>query len=453
MMDKKFCLAAVLCLCTFAAFPQATYITANDSIDDTLTDIDSVYNLEEFKIIAKSQAKTLKEGALSVNAVEIKTDINRMANLNSLVNKSAGVKVRREGGAGSDLDLSINGLSGNSIRYFIDGVPLDSRGSQINLDNIPLNTVERVELYKGVVPIHLSSDALGGVVNIITKKKRESYLDASYGVGSFHTQTANIAGQIYISGTAVTVRPAFEITSSKNDYKMKGVEVWSEEKDKYIFTDKKRFHDDYLSINGGFEAGVTKASWADAFYVSGGYTKIDKEIQTGAMQNKVYGMAERNSNAWYVGARYSKIIGKVGTRFNFTHTWDHSETVDTAYRKYSWDGTWMPSSGNEMRNGNKTLRVYKRPLTVLNMGIDYEFLPHHKVTLAYMLNRRGNEQTDKADKQFEPTNDVITKHILSLAYTHSFFEERLQNMFFVKDYINASSIYPDVNRYRRILPR
>lgn len=411
-----------------------------DTITPDVFDDSKFTELSGVTVTGKSEGRKLKEGTLSVNAVEIKTDVNRMTNLNSLVNRSAGVKVRREGGAGSDLDLSINGLSGNSIRYFIDGVPLDTRGSEVNLDNIPLNTVERVELYKGVVPIHLSSDALGGVVNIVTKKQRENYLDASYGIGSFHTHTGDIAGQIFIPKTAVAIRPSFEISSSKNDYKMKGVEIWSEQEDKYIHTDLKRFHDDYLSINAGVEAGVSNVKWADAFYVGGGYTKIDKEIQTGAMQNKVYGMAERRAHAWYVNARYAKIFGRVGTRVNLSHTWDHSETVDTAFRKYSWDGTWMPSSGNEMRNGTRTWRVYRRPLTVLNAGIDYEFIDNHSLAFAYMLNRRGNQQTDKADKQYVPTNDVLTKHILSLAYNQSFFDERWQNMFFVKDYINATSI-------------
>ncbi|MCM1490282.1 MAG: TonB-dependent receptor plug domain-containing protein [Muribaculum sp.] len=438
---SKIIVILLLLLSSQALFAQQPEYPATvaDSVGDLL-DEEKFKQLNAVTIVGKSEGKKLKEGALNVNAVEIKADINRMTNLNSLVNRSAGVKVRREGGAGSDLDLSINGLSGNSIRYFIDGVPLDSRGSEVNLDNIPINTVERVELYKGVVPIHLSSDALGGVVNIVTKKKRDNYLDASYGVGSFHSQTVDLAGQVFIPKTAVAIRPSFEFSSSKNDYKMKGVEIWSEEQDKYIFTDKKRFHDDYLSINAGIEAGVSNVKWADAFFINGGYTKINKEIQTGAMQNKVYGMAERHSHAWYVGARYAKAFGKVGTRLNFSHTWDHSETVDTAYRKYSWDGTWMPSSGNEMRNGARTWRVYQRPLTVLNASVDYEFIENHSIAFAYMLNRRGNKQTDRADKLYEPTNDVITKHILSLAYNHSFFDERWQNMFFVKDYINSTSI-------------
>lgn len=439
-MEKLFCLAVFLCACTQTASSQTNHHNLEDSVKNTSALQDTIYHLDEVKVVGKSKGQKLREGALSVNAVEIRTDVNRMTNLNSLVNRSSGVKVRREGGAGSDIDLSINGLSGNSIRYFIDGVPLDSRGSQVNLDNIPINTVERVELYKGVVPIHLSSDALGGVVNIVTKKKRDNYLDASYGVGSFHTQTADIAGQIYIPNTAVAIRPSFEISSSKNDYMMKDVEIWSEEEDRYIFTDKKRFHDDYISLTAEIDAGVTNVRWADSFHVSGGYTRISKDIQTGAMQNKVYGMAERHSHALYLGARYAKVFGRLGTRINFSHTRDYSETVDTAYRKYSWDGTWMPSSGNEMRNGTKTIRVYHRPLTIANLGVDYEFIDHHSIALAYMLNRRGNQQTDKMDKTFEPSNDILTKHIISLAYSHSFFEERLQNMFFVKDYINSAII-------------
>ena len=46
---------------------------------------------------------------------------------------------------------------------------------------------------------------------------------------------------------------------------MKGVEVWSEEEDRFIFTDKRRFHDDYFSLFGQLEAGVNNTRWADMF--------------------------------------------------------------------------------------------------------------------------------------------------------------------------------------------
>ena len=410
---------------------------------DTIIDLtleEDVINLKGVTVYGKSSAKRLEEGAFAVNAVEITPNVNRSVTLNDIVDRTAGVKVRREGGLGSEFDLTINGMSGNSIRYFIDGVPLETKGSGLTLDNVPLNTVERVELYKGVVPSYLSSDALGGAVNIVTKKSRRNFLDASYGIASFHTHTGDITGQYYIPGTAIAVRPTFSINYSQNDYMMKGVEVWSEEEDKFIFTNKKRFHDDYLSLFGQIEAGVNNVRWADMFFVGVSYNKLDKDIQTGAMQNKVYGEASRNSRSFNVSALYAKNLGHVSTRLNLSHTWDHSETVDTAFRKYSWDGTWMPSSGNELNNKGKTIRVYRRPLTVVNAGVDYNINEYHTLAFNYMLNRRGNDRYDRADKFFEPSNDIVTKHILSLTYSQSFFDQKWQTSYFVKDYINALSI-------------
>lgn len=426
---------------TATGYKPATFevkLTQDRSIKIVL-DEDAVA-LKGVSVYGKSTAKRLEDGAFSVNAVEISHNLNKMVTLNDIVDRTAGVKVRREGGAGSDFDLTINGMSGNSIRYFIDGVPLESKGSGLTLDNVPLNMVERVELYKGVVPSYLSSDALGGAVNIVTKKKRQNYLDVSYGIGSFSTHTGEISGQYYIPGTSVAIRPTFSVNYSKNDYKMKGVEVWSEEEDKYIFTDKRRFHDDYRSLFGQIEAGVTDVKWADQFFVGFSYNKLDKDIQTGAMQNKVYGEASRNSHSYNVSARYSKRWDKISTRMNLSHTWDHSETVDTAFRKYSWDGTWMPSSGNELNNKSRTIRVYKRPLTIVNAGVDYELNEHHTFALNYMLNRRGNDRHDEIDQYFEPSNDVVTKHIVSATYSQSFFNQRWQTSYFIKDYINTLSI-------------
>jgi len=419
--------------------PQAMTADTLHIDPDTITDNDGG-TLGNVVVYGKSAGRKLEEGAYNVNAVELLTNVNRLVNLNDLVDRSAGVKVRREGGVGSDFDLSINGLSGNSIRYFIDGVPLDTKGSDVNLGNIPLNTVERVELYKGVVPASLSADALGGAVNIVTKRSMQNYLDASYGAGSFHTQSTDLTGQYFIPGTAVAVRPTISYSYSKNDYTMKDVEVWSDEEDRYIFTDRKRFHDDYRSILAQIEVGVRRVGWADRFYVGGSFAKVDKEIQTGAMQNKVYGDASRNSRSWNISVRYAKRWSNLNTRLNFSHTWDRSETVDTAYRRYTWDGTWRPATGNEMTNKARTIRVYSRPLTVISTGMDYDINEHHNVALNYMLNRTGNRRHDKVDQSFEPSRDVVTKQIISLTYTQTFFDTRWQTSYFIKDYINRNDI-------------
>ena len=83
---------------------------------------DSV-TLENVTVTGKSKTQRLREGTLSVNAIDVRSLVGSIGSLGRLVDRTAGVKLREEGGVGSDFDLSINGMSGNSVRYFLDGVP------------------------------------------------------------------------------------------------------------------------------------------------------------------------------------------------------------------------------------------------------------------------------------------------------------------------------------------
>ena len=401
-------------------------------LSDTLT-------LENATVTARSKEQKLREGAYSVNALNIKAVTSTLNSISTAIDRSSGVRIREEGGVGSDYDLSINGLSGNSIRYFLDGVPLDSKGSGITLANLPVNMIERVEIYKGVIPAAFGSDALGGAINIITSQQKRNYLDCSYGLGSFHTHKADFNARYTDKKTGLIFKPLLSANYSKNDYIMRDVKVRNAERTKFIVTDLPRFHDDYLSLFGQLEAGVADRKWADAFFVSASVSKIDKEIQTGATQSNVIGMAERHTQSLNVAARYEKadFLAK-GLRFSASasHTWDHSQTIDTTYRRYYWDGTYIEGSYSEIRHRGKTLRHYKRPMTVVRGNVSYALAEGHSLSVNYQLNRTGNEQWDTWDDEFVPTNDVLFKHVTAVSYDQSLLDGRLNNAFFVKDYIN-----------------
>lgn len=129
--------------------------------------------LNSVEVYGKTKTQQVKESAFAVNALDVKPQINTLKNLNDMVNRTTGIKIREEGGVGSDFDLSINGLSGNSVRYFIDGMPLDTKGSGVSLANLPVNIIDRVEIYKGVVPASLGADALGGLSILLPVRKKE----------------------------------------------------------------------------------------------------------------------------------------------------------------------------------------------------------------------------------------------------------------------------------------
>lgn len=398
--------------------------------------------LGDVTVIGKSKTQRLREGALTVNAVDISSMIGSINSINGVVDRTAGVKIREEGGVGSDFDMSINGMSGSSVRYFIDGVPLDSKGSGVTLGNLPVSMIDHVEIYKGVVPTWLNNDVLGGAVNIVTHRKKTNYLDASYGFGSFHTHKADVNGQYVLKG-GLTIRPTFGLSYSKNDYLMKDVEVWDEDVRKYLPRDRRRFHDDYLSVFGQVEVGVTDKPWADEFFVSASYQQVNKELQTGQVQTRVIGMAERESEAWSVGARYQKrefLLKRLSASLSFSHTWDHSVTTDTARRQYDWNGDYIRSSRNEINGRAHSLRHFKRPLTIARADLRYAFGDQHLLNLSYALNRTGNNRWDEVDQSFEPANDVLAKHVIGLSYNQLLFGERMSNTFFLKDYVNYLSV-------------
>ena len=398
--------------------------------------------LGDVTVNGKSKTQKLREGALSVNAIDVRSVAASVHSLNGLIDRTTGVKIREDGGVGSDFELSINGMSGSSVRYFMDGVPLDTKGSGVTLANLPVSLVDHVEIYKGVVPTWLSSDVLGGAVNIVTHRKRQDYLDVSYGIGSFHTHQGDLSGQ-YVLGNGLTLRPSLSVNYSKNDYTMKDVDVWDEAAGLYLSKERRRFHDDYLSLLGQMEVGFTDKWWADDCYVTLSYNKVNKDLQTNQVQNHVIGMADRQSTAWSVGLRYQKhdfLLKNLGAQLSLSHTWDHSITTDTARRKYDWNGDYIKSQRNELNGRAFSLRHIKRPLTLLRADLNYRITDQHLLNLSYALNRTGNNRWDEVDASFEAANDVFAKHIIGLAYNQTLLQGRMYNTFFMKDYVNHLEI-------------
>ena len=399
--------------------------------------------LDNVTVQGKSRTQKLREGALAVNAVNVAAKVNTITNLNDIINQTTGVKVRYEGGLGSDFELSLNGMSGNSVRYFIDGMPLDTKGSEVTLANIPVNLIDHIEVYKGVVPAYLGADALGGAINLVTNKRMNNFLDASVSVGSFNTYIVDVNGQYQLPKSKILIRPTLGFNYSKNNYTMKDVELWDDEKSQFYLTDRDRFHDDYLSLLGQLEVGVRNTRWADEFFVTASYNQVDKELQTGQIQSIVYGMAEKNQKAWSLAARYSKnnfLVENLYLQLLLSKTWNHSITTDSAYRKYDWNGDWIPTTRNEITGRAKLIRHYKRPLTTLRTNLDYKFNQMHSLNLNYMMYHNGNERWDDLDEDFEPTYDRLTKHIVGLSYNQLLFDDRMQNTFFVKEYVNHTNI-------------
>ncbi len=425
----------------YAPFQMDINLQASRQLNITLK-ADNV-ELESIDIQAKGKSQQMRETVFAINTLDIKPQANTQNNLANIIGRTNGINIRSEGGMGSDYDLSINGLSGNAIRYFVDGLPLESMGSGTNLSNLPLNLIDRVEIYKGVVPINLGSDALGGAVNLITKKQTNNYLDLSYSHGSFNTHRAELNGQYNLGKNSIILRPSLGINHSDNNYTMHDVEVWNPTAKEFQNQSVKRFHDAYTSRMGRLEVGVANRWWTDAFFISGNLSLVNKELQTGSRQSVVYGQAHRRNESLAISGTYRKkdlFTKNLDANLAYSHTWDHKTVVDTTFRKYSWDGSYINSSRNETTGRAKSLRHTRRPLNTLSIGVSYQWLEKNNLALNYSLNSLHNRQTDEKDAEFVPSNDRFDKHITGLSYNREWLGKKLNHLLFVKHYASHLSV-------------
>ena len=125
----------------------------------------SVTELDEVVVVSNGVGR-VKRSAFNAVAVDTEELQNSTKNLSDALSKLPGMKLREAGGVGSDTQLMLDGFSGKHVKVFIDGVPQEGVGSSFGLNNIPVNFAERIEVYKGVVPVGFGSDALGGAINI-----------------------------------------------------------------------------------------------------------------------------------------------------------------------------------------------------------------------------------------------------------------------------------------------
>ena len=91
-------------------------------------------------------------------------------NLKDLLNKQTNMRLGYDNVLGSN--VSVQGISGQNVKILIDGVPIIGRlNGNIDLGQINLNNVERVEIIEGPLSVDFGTDALAGTINLITDKE------------------------------------------------------------------------------------------------------------------------------------------------------------------------------------------------------------------------------------------------------------------------------------------
>ena len=160
---------------------------------------------------AKDATPTVRDESAFATVVPIADQPAEIDTLADVLDETVGVQVRRYGGLGDFATVSIRGSTPGQVGVFFDGVALTrARSETINLADLPLDQLGRVEIYRGVSPLDLSSSALAGAINLVSRAPdavpRFSLLA---GGGSFGTRKVSMAGSAARGALAALVSATY----------------------------------------------------------------------------------------------------------------------------------------------------------------------------------------------------------------------------------------------------
>ena len=378
--------------------------------------------LAEVIVVGNTLSK-VKNSAFNATAVDTKELVNTTKTLSEALSKAPGMKIRESGGVGSDMAVTMDGFSGKHVKVFIDGVPQEGVGSSFGINNIPVNFADRIEVYRGVVPVGFGADAIGGVINIVTpRRQRRWFLDASYSYGSFNTHKTYLNfGQTLGNGFKYEIN-AFQNYSDNNYWIDAPVEDFATGGiNKNKLEHVRRFNDTYHNEAVIARIGFVNKPWADRLMAGFTYSHMYKEIQTGVRQEIVYGQKHRHGHSLIGSLEYGKrnlFTQGLDVALNANYNRDVTVNVDTASVKYNWRGEteWLNSPGEQSyQNSRANNNNWSATFTT-----NYRFSENHLFTLNDVFNtfNRSNDKLLSSVVGTDEIGKITSKNIMGLSYRY-----------------------------------
>ena len=391
--------------------------------------------LDEVTVTTRSEMRKLRESAMPISVIGQRQLQGTASNINDVLARTVGVTVRNTGGMGSASRISVRGLEGKRMGMYIDETPMSQLSNFVALNDIPTNMIERIEVYKGIVPYKFGGSALGGAVNVVTKEYPPIYLDFSYEIGSFNTHQVSSVLKRTDRKSGLQFGVGGVVSYAKNNYKMTLANL-----DGRIV---ERDHDRFNKIMGGMSVKATQW-WFDEMKWELILMKTRQEIQGIDLNvREAY-----NHSTSYVTAltlkRNNFFLDGLDFDFNAGYIIGKYGLCDKAEHRYDWDGKVLPpvsSFGGEQNNFASDGNNRSNELTAkLNMG--YTIDMHHALNLNIYADHNSLHPNDSLmDKSlgfranFPSKMKMLT---VGLSYDLTLFDGRFQNAFTLKEFLFSS---------------
>lgn len=403
-------------------------------------------DLADVVIVGKTRAQVLRESPEAVSLIDAKELQGRSISLETVLNKTIGLKVGQTGGLGSSSRIIVHGLEGNRIQILWDGIPMSNSDGAFSLDEIPIDIIERIEVYKSIIPARFGCDGLGGAVNIVTKEFSTDYLDASYEFGSYQTHKGSVFSRKNFPKSGVLLGAGGYYTSAKNDYSFR-----VPERENLLV---RRDHDRFRSYMLKGKIAFTKL-WFDEISTEFGYYNRFNEIQ-GILKNIQH--AENQSGMFMLENKLIK-SGMLNDRLNLESHFSLSHTtnnfVDTARVNHDFEGNIYPSPNGQGETGDVPHNSNDKGLEINErINFDYKLSANHSLNLNTLINYARRQPSDNIASQH--AGFVIggfpskkTSVISGLTWESKLFDKKLTNMLSAK-YFHLHSEIEDLTSYELI---
>lgn len=403
-------------------------------------------SINEVTVVGEKHTSKLIDKAIPVSAIDVTKLKSRTITSIEILAQLPGVRIRQNGGLGSNNEISIMGMKGKAVKQFIDGIPIEFLGQGFDITHQSLENVSAIEVYKGVTPVSLGTDALGGAVNIVTNQNHKNKLSASVEYGSFNTQKVNVQGTIASETKKLYFSPNISYMYSDNNYTVDDIDIVDANTGKSTVGSAKKFHDAYKNIAAGAKLGITNTKFANDLFLNIAYSDIDKEVQQGYtfVLQYAYGEVEYwvNTTSYFLHSNKHFLNDKLYISADFGYNVSNTELLDVSSNRYNWQGevSYVTDDDTGELGGYKSHAFQRRASTIGKQTITYDS-KIGEIQLSStqsFFNRTGRDDSVKAIIGYNPfeVKSTVDKVVTGLGLESKFANNRLSSVISLKHYYN-----------------
>lgn len=387
----------------------------------------------------------MEDSARALDVVDLENQRLQPADMGNILRQTRGITLRQSGGLGTSTQLTLNGLSGQQVPVYVDGVPIELSGLPRDPSTLPVSLVRQLQVYKGVVPVEYGGDALGGALNFETYSPEGGSAYVGYELGSFGTQ--RLSADVSLARGALYGRATGFFDDTDNDFAV-AVDI-PQPNGRLVPDTVDRFHDAYRNRGASLAVGVRDTVVANTAELRFFAADRDKELQHGIRMGDVpFGAVRNGEENRGLTARYDKygVIEGVDVELLANYTRVERRLVDLSRDFFNWRGevTGTRSVPGELGFGfglDQTLNddfVFVRANLFASVADDHTLVfnltPSLRTREVIQLQVRG----DGSSRTLERVPGEVLEVTAGLSHRSRWLTGLIENDLFVKGYLIQS---------------